>query len=76
MEASFLRASVADGFMLTFSLVPVGLDDFIELVVPELRRRGLFRSDYQGNTLRSHLGLSRPESRYGRAGGNADMAAE
>jgi N-acetyl-S-(2-succino)cysteine monooxygenase len=63
MEAWF-RGGAADGFMLTFPLVPQGLDDFIELVVPELRRRGLFRDDYAGTTLRNHLGLPRPASRY------------
>jgi peptide/nickel transport system substrate-binding protein len=63
MEASFL-GGIADGFMLTFSLVPAGLDDFIDLVVPELRRRGLFRKEYEGITLRANLGLPRPESRY------------
>ena len=63
MEAWF-RGNAADGFMLTFSLVPQGLDDFINLVVPELQRRGLFREDYSGSTLRDHLGLPRPASRY------------
>jgi N-acetyl-S-(2-succino)cysteine monooxygenase len=63
MEAWF-RGKAADGFMLTFSLVPQGLDDFIDLVVPELQRRGLFRKDYTGTTLRDHLGLPRPASRY------------
>jgi FMN-dependent oxidoreductase (nitrilotriacetate monooxygenase family) len=67
MEAWF-RGSAADGFMLTFSLIPEGLDDFIELVVPELRRRGLFREEYEGRTLREHLGLPRPASRYRCAG--------
>ncbi len=37
--------------------VPGAFDDFVELVVPELQRRGLFRSDYSGPTLRDHLGL-------------------
>jgi N-acetyl-S-(2-succino)cysteine monooxygenase len=63
MEAAFL-GGIADGFMLTFSLVPSGLDDFINLVLPELRRRGLFREEYEGTTLRSHLGLPRPPSRH------------
>jgi hypothetical protein len=44
--------------------LPGGLDDFVELVLPELRRRGLFRTEYQGRTLRDHLGLVRPPSRY------------
>ncbi|MNU02198.1 Nitrilotriacetate monooxygenase component A [compost metagenome] len=42
--------------------LPGGLDDFIELVLPELRRRGLFRERYTGATLREHLGLRRPEN--------------
>jgi alkanesulfonate monooxygenase SsuD/methylene tetrahydromethanopterin reductase-like flavin-dependent oxidoreductase (luciferase family) len=74
MENSFVT-DVADGFMLTFSLVPDGLDDFINLVVPELRRRGLFREEYEGHTLREHLGLPRPSSRYSSAGAAADLAA-
>ena len=39
-------------------------NDFIELVVPELQRRGLFRTEYEGHTLREHLGLPRPASRH------------
>jgi hypothetical protein len=42
---------------------PRSLDIFIERVVPELQRRGLFRHDYSGTTLRDHLGLSRPSPR-------------
>jgi hypothetical protein len=47
--------------------LPGGLDDFVELVLPELRRRGLFRTEYEGRTLREHLGLARPASRYAEA---------
>ena len=43
--------------------LPGGLDDFIALVLPELRRRGLFRTEYEGGTLREHLGLARPAHR-------------
>ncbi len=43
-----------------------GLDNFVDLVVPELRRRGLFREAYEGTTLREHFGLPRPESQYRR----------
>nr|WP_283771268.1 LLM class flavin-dependent oxidoreductase [Acidovorax sp. CCYZU-2555] len=50
----------ADGFNIMSPWLPGGLDDFIELVLPELRRRGLFRTDYEGRTLREHLGLARP----------------
>ncbi|WP_322011978.1 LLM class flavin-dependent oxidoreductase [Paraburkholderia sp. J12] len=53
----------ADGFNVMPALLPDGLDDFIALVLPELRRRGLFRSDYEGRTLRDHLGLKRPSLR-------------
>ncbi|HEV2674762.1 MAG TPA: LLM class flavin-dependent oxidoreductase [Aliidongia sp.] len=50
----------ADGFNIMPPHLPGGLDDFIELVVPELRRRGLFRTEYEGRTLRENLGLRRP----------------
>ncbi|CAH1650214.1 MULTISPECIES: LLM class flavin-dependent oxidoreductase [unclassified Chelatococcus] len=53
----------ADGFNV-MPPSPTGLDDFVELVLPELRRRGLFRHEYAGRTLRDHLGLRRPASRY------------
>ncbi|OCS49688.1 LLM class flavin-dependent oxidoreductase [Ralstonia pickettii] len=51
----------ADGYNVMAPILPGGLTDFIELVLPELRRRGLFRSEYTGKTLREHLGLRRPE---------------
>lgn len=49
----------ADGFNVTFPYLPGTLDDFAGLVVPELRRRGLFRTGYTARTLRGHLGLPR-----------------
>ncbi|WP_340317596.1 NtaA/DmoA family FMN-dependent monooxygenase [Rhizorhabdus argentea] len=58
MEEWF-TAGVADGFMLMFPLES-GMRDFGRLVVPELQRRGLFRREYEGSTLREHLGLKRP----------------
>ena len=54
------RGRACDGFVLTFPIVPVGLQNFVGLVVPELQRRGLFRTEYAGTTLRDHLGLARP----------------
>jgi FMN-dependent oxidoreductase (nitrilotriacetate monooxygenase family) len=51
----------ADGFNVMGPILPSGLDDFIELVVPELQKRGLFRTGYQGATLRENLGLKVPE---------------
>lgn len=53
----------ADGFNIMAPTLPGGLEDFVTLVVPELRRRGLFRSEYNGTTLRDHLGLRRPPAR-------------
>jgi hypothetical protein len=52
-------------------LMPGGLADFIELVVPELRRRGLFRTEYEGTTLRENLGLKRPANRFADTGSAA-----
>ena len=54
----------ADGFNVMPPWLPGGLDDFANLVVPELQRRGLFRTEYSGSTLRDHLGLRRPANRY------------
>ncbi|MDQ2803542.1 MAG: LLM class flavin-dependent oxidoreductase [Pseudomonadota bacterium] len=53
-----------DGFNVMFPYVPGGLDDFIDLVVPELQQRGIFRREYEGRTLRENLGLPRPENRF------------
>jgi FMN-dependent oxidoreductase (nitrilotriacetate monooxygenase family) len=63
MLEDWYRAGACDGFVLTFPVVPLGLQNFVELVVPELQRRGLFRSEYAGTTLRGHLRLPRPERR-------------
>jgi len=52
-------AMAADGFNILPPYFPGAFDDFVDLVVPELQRRGLFRRDYQGSTLRDHLGLAR-----------------
>jgi alkanesulfonate monooxygenase len=54
----------SDGFTVMFPYLPGGLDDFVAHVVPELQRRGLFRRDYEGTTLREHLGLPRPRNRF------------
>lgn len=56
MQAWFEREA-ADGFNFMAPALPGGLDDFLSLVVPELQRRGLFRTEYRGATLREHLGL-------------------
>ncbi|AEH84845.1 LLM class flavin-dependent oxidoreductase [Mesorhizobium opportunistum] len=59
LQARF-EGGAADGFNVMPSYFPGELDAFCELVVPELQRRGLFRRDYEGRTLRDHLGLKRP----------------
>jgi N-acetyl-S-(2-succino)cysteine monooxygenase len=56
----------ADGFNVMPPYLPGALDDFVAKVVPELQRRGLFRTEYEGKTLRENLGLKRPESAYRR----------
>ena len=53
--------------------MPTGVEDFVELVVPELQRRGVFRTAYEGQTLRENLGLARPGNQF--AGGNATRPA-
>jgi FMN-dependent oxidoreductase (nitrilotriacetate monooxygenase family) len=58
------EARGADGFNVMAPIMPGGLKDFIDLVVPELRRRGLFRTEYEGATLRENLGLKRPTNRF------------
>jgi alkanesulfonate monooxygenase len=63
MEEFFLGGA-CDGFNIMFPWVPGGLDDFVDRVVPELQRRGLFRREYEGKTLRDNLGLPRPENRF------------
>ncbi|MBJ6359915.1 LLM class flavin-dependent oxidoreductase [Paenibacillus sp. GCM10012307] len=63
LEEWFVKGA-ADGFNLVFPHLPGCLDDFVDLVVPELQRRGLFRTEYTGNTLREHFQLQRPASRF------------
>ena len=53
-----------DGFNITPTHLPGGCQDFVEMVTPELQRRGLFRTEYVGTTLRENLGLTRPVNRY------------
>ena len=62
LEAWFKKGA-ADGFNIMPPLFPAGLKDFVDLVVPELQRRGLFRRDYEGKTLRENLGLPFPAHR-------------
>jgi hypothetical protein len=63
LEAWFVNGG-ADGFNVMPPVLPAGLDDFVELVIPELRRRGLSRNEYEGRTLRENLGRKRPDNRH------------
>ncbi len=60
----WLEQRGSDGFTVNFPYLPGGLDAVCQKVVPELQRRGIFRSEYEGSTLREHLGLPRPENRF------------
>jgi alkanesulfonate monooxygenase SsuD/methylene tetrahydromethanopterin reductase-like flavin-dependent oxidoreductase (luciferase family) len=60
----WLFTAGSDGFTVMFPYLPGRLDDFVEHVIPELQRRDLFRRDYEGTTLREHLGLPRPQNRF------------
>jgi alkanesulfonate monooxygenase len=60
----WLETEASDGFTIQFPWLPGGLDDFVDQVVPELQRRGLFRTKYEGRTLRENLGLPRPPNRF------------
>ncbi|NNE82654.1 MAG: LLM class flavin-dependent oxidoreductase, partial [Alphaproteobacteria bacterium] len=62
--AEWLETRGSDGFTVMFSHLPGGLDDFCDRVVPELQRRGLFRREYEGTTLRENLGLPRPKNQF------------
>lgn len=61
---AWLEAEATDGFAVIQPLIIDGLQDFADHVIPELQRRGLFRQEYEGKTLRDNLGVSRPENVY------------
>jgi alkanesulfonate monooxygenase len=60
----WLDSEGSDGFNVMFPWLPGGLDAFVDKVVPELQRRGIFRREYEGRTLRENLGLPRPGNRF------------
>jgi FMN-dependent oxidoreductase (nitrilotriacetate monooxygenase family) len=60
----WLAQRACDGFNIMFPYLPGGLEDFCDKVVPELQRRGIYRKEYAGTTLRDHLGLPRPQNRF------------
>ena len=71
----WFTSEAADGFNILPPWLPGALDDFVDLVVPELQRRGLFRTAYEGRTLRENLGLPRPQNPW-TASRSALQAAE
>ncbi|MCT9007437.1 NtaA/DmoA family FMN-dependent monooxygenase [Streptomyces rhizosphaerihabitans] len=58
----FVQADASDGFILVPHITPGGLDSFADTVVPLLQERGVYRTDYEGSTLRDHLGLAHPDA--------------
>jgi FMN-dependent oxidoreductase (nitrilotriacetate monooxygenase family) len=60
----WLVTEACDGFNIMFPFLPAGLDDFVDKVIPELQKRGIFRREYEGKTLRENLGLPRPKNRF------------
>ncbi|WP_255607690.1 LLM class flavin-dependent oxidoreductase [Micromonospora sp. PLK6-60] len=60
------RSGAADGFNIMPPVLPSGLEAFVDHVVPVLQRRGLFRTEYTGTTLRDHYGLPRPANQFAR----------
>ncbi len=63
----WIDAEACDGFNITPTHLPGGCEDFVEFVTPELQRRGLFRKEYEGPTLRENLGLKPHVNRYTQA---------
>ena len=60
----WFESGAADGFMLSGAVLPQGFDDFVDLVLPILKERGLFRTEYEAGTLRGNLGLPKPANHY------------
>ena len=60
----WLMTRGSDGFTIQFPYVPEGIDDFVDRVIPVLQKRGLFRTEYEGKTLRENMGLPRPENQF------------
>ena len=62
--AEWQRDEACDGFNIVAPYLPGGLEGIVDLLIPELQRRGLFRTEYEGATLRDSLGLARPANRF------------
>ncbi len=63
----WFESEACDGFNITPTHLPTGCEDFVELITPELQRRGLFRTEYEGRTLRENLGLKPAVNRHSRS---------
>lgn len=74
MLEEWFTGAAADGFNILPPWLPTGLTDFVDLVIPELQRRGLFRTAYEGRTLRANLGLPFPVNRHAAARAAAQAA--
>ena len=74
----WLNEEASDGFTIAMPFLPQGLNDIVQRLVPELQRRGIFRRNYEGTTLREHLGLLRPKNRFfsEKAGVTSDAGQE
>lgn len=69
--ADWFEGGACDGFVLAATHLPGAFEDVVRMVVPELQRRGLFRTEYESSTLRDHLGLQRPSNMRERVGADA-----
>jgi FMN-dependent oxidoreductase (nitrilotriacetate monooxygenase family) len=69
--ADWFKTDACDGFVLAATHLPGAFEDVVRMVVPQLQRRGLFRTEYESSTLRGHLGLQRPSNTRMTAGANA-----
>ena len=70
----WFESGACDGFMLSGAVLPQGFDDFVDQVLPILKERSLFRTEYEADTLRGNLGLPIPENRYTAASNSAETA--
>lgn len=61
---NWFEQNACDGFNIMFPYLPEGLEDFVDRIVPELQRRGIYRTRYEGTTLRENLGLRRPANQF------------
>ena len=73
---TWFEQGACDGFNITPPRLPDGCDDFVEMVIPVLQRRGLFRTAYESATLRENLGLPLAVSRYSPASGSPTVKVQ